>query len=121
MADRLKSKEDLMLESMFRSEPVRDDGFSVNVISGVRRRLWVRRFSIPIALIIGMAIGAKPLAQLAMTIPKLLAIVPESLKVSDNVSNLSFLQISNLPASSTVVLGAMLLATVLLAGKLLED
>jgi hypothetical protein len=33
MAERIKDKEDLKLESMFRSEPVADDGFSVNIIS----------------------------------------------------------------------------------------
>ena len=104
MAERLKDKEDKALEAMFRSEPVADDGFSVNVVSRVRRRLWVRRLSLPLAFTVGAIVSAKPLLQLVELIPRIVGIVPDSLL------GLFDLQLSGLPQLSTIVLGIMLLA-----------
>ena len=115
MVDRLKDAEDLKLESLFRLQPVQDDGFSVNVVSRVRRRIWVRRLALPVAITIGTLIAAKPLLQLAGAVPKLLMIVPDSL------SSLNSLPLTSLPQNSTVVFGAMLLFAVMMIGKMLED
>ena len=115
MADRLKDDEDLKLESLFRSQPVQDAGFSVKVVSRVRRRIWVRRLAMPVAIAIGTLIAAKPLLQLASAIPKLLMIVP------DNMAGLNTLGLSSLPQNSTVIFGAMLLFAVMMVGKMLED
>ena len=115
MADRLKDAEDLKLESLFRSQPVRDNGFSVNVVSRVRRRIWVRRLALPVAITIGTLIAAKPLLQLASAVPKLLMVVP------DSMASVSNLQLSSLPQNSTVIFGAMLLFAVMMIGKMLED
>ena len=71
MAERIKDKEDLKLESMFRSDSVADDGFSVNIISRVKRQMWIRRLAMPVAIGIGMSIAAKPLLQLAGIAPNL--------------------------------------------------
>ena len=49
MAEHIKDDADRMLESMFASDPVPDDGFSVRVVRKVRRRIWVRRLTLPIA------------------------------------------------------------------------
>ena len=115
MADRLKDAEDLKLESLFRSQPVQDDGFSVNVVSRVRRRIWVRRLALPIAITIGTLIAAKPLLQLAGAVPKLLMIVP------DRLGSLNNFPLTSLPQNSTVIFGAMLLFAVMMIGKMLED
>lgn len=115
MADRLKDDADLKLELLFRSQPVQDDGFSVKVVSRVRRRIWVRRLAMPVAITIGTLIAAKPLLQLANAIPKLLMIVPGSM------SSLNNLPIGGLPQNSTVIFGAMLLFAVMMVGKMLED
>ena len=115
MADRLKDAEDLKLESLFRSQPVRDNGFSVNVVSRVRRRIWVRRLALPVAITIGTLIAAKPLLQLASAVPKMLMVVP------DSMASVSNLQLSSLPQNSTVIFGAMLLFAVMMIGKMLED
>jgi hypothetical protein len=115
MADRLKDDTDLKLESLFRSQPVQDDGFSVKVVSRVRRRIWVRRLALPVAITVGTLIAAKPLLQLASAIPKLLMIVPDSMSGLDN------LPLSSLPQNTTVIFGAMLLFAVMMVGKMLED
>lgn len=115
MADRLKDEEDTRLESLFRSEPVRDDGFSVRVVSRVRRQMWVRRLSLPFAFVIGAAVSAKPVLQLANALPNLLGSVPGV------AVNLEKLPLGSLPQTSTMLLGVMLLAAVLMASRMLED
>ncbi len=115
MADRLKDDADLKLESLFRSQPVLDDGFSVKVVARLRHRIWVRRLAMPVAITIGTLIAAKPLLQLASAIPKLLMIVP------DSMGSLNNLPLSSLPQNSTIMFGAMLLFAVMMVGKMLED
>jgi len=116
MADRLKDEADTRLESLFRSEPVRDDGFSVRVVARVRRQMWVRRLSLPLAFVIGVALSAKPLLQLANALPKLLGSVPAAAGLS-----LDKLPINVLPQTSSIIMGVMLLAAVLMIGRMLED
>ena len=79
MAERLKDAADLKLESLFRSEPAEDDGFSINVMKRVRRQMWVRRLSLPVAIVLGVLIAAKPLAQLVSAISNLLTAVPTNI------------------------------------------
>ena len=117
MAERLKDNEDLKLEALFRSEPVQDDGFSVKVISRVRRQMWVRRFSLPTAFAIGAMFAAKPFIQLAELLPKLFQIVPQGLT---NLVDLPLPQ-DGMPQVSTIVMGVLLLAVTLLIGRMLED
>jgi hypothetical protein len=122
MADRLKDDEDVKLESLFRSQPVQDAGFSVKVVSRVRRRIWVLRLAMPVAITIGTLIAAKPLLQLASAIPKLLMIVPDNMGSLNTLGgSLNTLGLSSLPQNSTVIFGAMLLFAVMMVGKMLED
>ena len=115
MAERLKDSEDLKLEALFRSEPVLDDGFSASIVSRVRRRMWVRRLSLPTAFAIGVIIAAKPLMQLAGLVTQLVGIVPPSLmSVFD-------LQFGGMLQGPTVILGIMLLAAMLMIGRMLEE
>ena len=115
MAERLKDSDDLKLEALFRSEPVLDDGFSARIVSRVRRRMWVRRLSLPTAFAIGVIIAAKPVMQLASLVPKLVSIVPQSL------ASVFDLQLGGMFQGSTVILGIMLLAATLMIGRMLEE
>ena len=115
MAERLKDSEDMKLEAMFRSEPVPDDGFSAGIVSRVRRRMWVRRLSMPTALVIGAIIAAKPLLQLSNLVPKLVSIVPQ------NLASVFDFQLGGMFQESTIILGIMLLAAMLMIGRMLEE
>lgn len=112
MAERFKDAEDRLLESMFESVPVADDGFSVNVVSTIRRRLWLRRLTLPCAAAIGAVLTIKPLAGLVKAFAGFSAIIPQQL-ISATASML--------PQVSTLVLGAMLLAVCLLGIQALDE
>ena len=115
MAERLKDKEDLALDAMFRSDPIADDGFSVKVVSTVRRRMWVRRLSLPVAVVIGAAISAKPLVEVVNVVPGLIN------SVFGSALSLDKLPLQNMPQLSTMLLGASLLMAVMLASRILEE
>lgn len=115
MAEKLKDELDLSIESMFASDPVIDDGFSVRVVSRVRRQMWVRRLTMPAALLIASVIGAKPLVQLIGFTTKLLGSLPVEVLVFDNLPAVEAPQIS------TFIIGAALLGIVLMIGRMLEE
>jgi hypothetical protein len=115
MAERMKDPEDLKLEGLFREEPVADDGFSVSVVARVRRQVWVRRLSLPVAIAIGSLIGIKPLLELAGTLPQIFSIIPVD-KLGADV-----LPIDALPQGSTLMIGATLIMAVMFASRLLEE
>ncbi len=117
MAERIKDEEDRLLESMFESAPIADDGFSVAVVRRVRRRLWLRRLAVPLATLIGGAIAIKPLTGFVVAIAKLFVLMPPEL-ISSARALVPELPITQLP---TVVLGAMLLAAILLGLRSLEE
>lgn len=116
MVDRLKDKEDLKLESLFRSERIADAGFSDRVVSRIRRQVWVRRLALPIAFVVGGAIAVKPLSQLVMTLYGVAASVPQKLGSQAEIAS-----IMQLPHASTVIMGVLLLGVVLLTTRMLED
>jgi len=76
MADKIRDAEDRLLESMFRSKPIDDGGFSDRIITRIRRRLWLRRLTLPIAMLAGAAIAIKPLLQVAAVLSTLTDFVP---------------------------------------------
>ncbi len=112
MVDRLKDNEDKLLESLFRSDPVPDDGFSLKIISEIKRRIWIRRLTLPAAFVVGAAIALKPLSQLAVTFSKLLTLIP---------TNVGSLSLDNFPQISTVILGGLLLVGMMMVTKMLEE
>jgi hypothetical protein len=122
MAEKLKDAEDRLLESMFHSQAIADDGFSRRIVTRIRRRLWVQRLALPIALVIGGAIALKPAMQLMLLMPKLLAIVPQGV-LNVPASWLPQVEASAFGASfpQIVVLGAMLLVAAFLGIRLLEE
>lgn len=112
MAEKIKDAEDRLLESLFDSEAVADDGFSVRVVSKVKRQLWLRRLMLPVAAVIGGAIAFKPLTGLVAALANLSSLIPEAA-----VSSAA----SSIPQLQTVVLGAILLAVGLLGARMIED
>jgi len=115
MAERLKDKEDLKLELIFRSDTVPDDGFSVKVVSRVRRRIWIRRLSMPVAIALGAVVGAKPLLGFASAVPGLVnSLFGSSISIGQ-------LPVYDIPRLSTLLFGATLLMAVLLASRILEE
>jgi hypothetical protein len=101
MADKIKDPTDRLLESMFQSEPIADDGFSRKVVSRVRRAMWVRRLALPIAMLVGATIAIKPAVELLTFAPRLLSLVPPEV---------TSVPMNFLPQLPVVVLGGMLLA-----------
>jgi len=117
MAERLKDREDLRLEALFASAAIADDGFSRRVMARVRRQIWVRRLTLPVAFIIGASIAAKPLLQLVQAVSSLLEFIPQT--VANNVgASLGASPIAQVPHLQAIVLGATLLLAVLMFGKL---
>ncbi len=112
MADRLKDNEDKVLESLFGSKPVLDNGFSARVMTRLNRRLWIRRLALPAAFLVGAAVALKPLSQLVITFSKLLTVIP---------TDVGGLSIDMIPQSTTVILGALLLVAMMMITKMLED
>ena len=112
MAEKIKDAEDGLLESLFDSEPVADDGFSVRVVRKVNRQLWLRRLTLPIAAVIGGAIAFKPLTGLVAALANLSSLIPEAAVNS---------AASSIPQLQTVVLGAILLAVGLVGMRMIED
>ena len=122
MADKLMDAQDRLLESMFKSEPIPDDGFSHRIVNRIRRRIWVRRLALPIAMLIGVVIAIKPASQLVVAASKLLTVVPQDVlllpakwlpQVQGVVISGSFMQ--------TVIYGAVLLGVGLVGSRLLAE
>ena len=112
MADKRKDAEDRLLESMFQSEPIADDGFSDRIVTRIRRRLWLRRLALPVAMLVGGGIAAKPVSELVLAASKVLTVLPQDLLA---------VPATWVPQIQLVVVGAMLLAAGGLGMRLIED
>jgi len=115
MADRMKDAQDLKLESMFTSKAIADNGFSARIQQRLRRQLWLRRLTLPIAVLIGGAIAIKPLVGFITALPKLFSVLPASVS-----SNLQQVPIS-IPQLPTIMLGGMLVIVVVMLTRMLEE
>ncbi len=111
MADAMKDAEDLVLEKLLGSEAIADDGFSDRVVKKVRRRLWVRRLTLPIAAAIGLSIAAKPVLSLLESLHGLL----ETVVPADAAA------VPALPSLPLLFGGALLFVAVVAAVQLIED
>jgi len=112
MAERIKDDEDRLLESMFASEPIADNGFSEQVVRRVKRKFFLRRLTLPVAALIGGAIAFKPLSGLAAAVYQLLLLLPDELVVSAT---------DNLPSIQLIVTGGLILFAAILTLNMLED
>ena len=112
MVEKMKDVDDKMLEALFASEPLPDNGFSEKIVGRIRRRLWLRRLTLPTAVVVGGLIAVKPLLGLAGALLNLASLVPQRL-VEQTAGAI--------PSMPTVVLGAMLLVVCLVGARGLED
>ncbi len=94
------------------SPPIADDGFSTQIVGNLKRRLWIRRLTVPVAGIIGGVLAFKPLSGLVAIIASLSAMIPK--EVVSSTAN-------SLPQMSLIMLGAALLVTCLVGLRFLED
>lgn len=112
MAEKIKDAEDRMLEAMFDSPPLADDGFSRRVTRRIQRRLWLRRLTVPVAGTLGGVIAFKPLTGLVSLATNLSVLIPQ-----DFIATAAGV----IPQAQTLVLGAVLLGVCLLGLRLLEE
>ncbi len=113
MADSTKDAEDRMLESMFAAEPIADEGFSEQIVGKIRRKLWLKRLSLPIAATIGGLVAYEPAVTLANVVTQLVV----------RVAPQDFLAASFgwLPAPHLIVAGGLMLAVAMVSVRMLED
>lgn len=112
MADKIRDADDQMLEALFSSEPIADNGFSGRVVSKIRRRLWIRRLTLPTAAAIGAAVSLKPLGAL---VAMLFSFV-ESLPIEVVTVSTSWV-----PPVPLIALGGILFAALMFGLQLFEE
>lgn len=106
MRDKAKDAEDRLLEVMFRSVPMADDGFSRRVVARIRRRIWLRRLVLPAAALVGGSIAARPVLELVSGTTKLLSVVSQAF---------AMVPVPWIPPLQVVILGAVLLMAMMLS------
>ncbi len=112
MAEKLKDAEDRFLESMLELAPLADDGFSDQVVKRIRRKLWLRRITLPLAAAVGALMAFKPVAGLVTMAYQVLLGMPNDLVATAT---------SNLPSIQLIVTGAMILVAALMSLNMLEE
>lgn len=117
MVERLKDSDELKLEALFRNDPIPDDGFSRRVVVRVRRRLWIRRLTMPVAVLIGGLIAAKPASDLLLAAYRLVSVLPDELTKVPMPS----LSAESLPQFSAALVGIVLVTAGVLFVRTLED
>lgn len=112
MADKIKDAEDQMLEALFGTETIADNGFSNRVVGKIRRRLWLRRLALPVAACIGGLIAFKPALALFALLSKLLTAIPAELTASS---------LAWVPPMQLLVSGGLLLIAAIYGLRMLEE
>lgn len=112
MAERIKDPEDRMLEALFESAPIADNGFAAKVVRRLRQRLWIRRLALPVALLVGGSIAFKPLVQLTTATTTLLDALP---------GEFTALPVESIPQLPTLLMGAALLGVAMLTARMLQE
>ena len=112
MAERIKDAEDRLLESMFDSAPIADNGFSGQIVKRIRRKLWIRRVTLPLAVLLGLLVAFRPMAAVVKGVYDLLLSMP-----GDLVPSLA----GTLPSLQLIVTGALILVVAMFSLSMLED
>lgn len=112
MVDRMKDKADIRLETMFRSDTIDDGGFSERVVTRIRHKIWIRRWTLPIAIVTGALIAVKPAAELLTLLPVLMSLVPDEMRA---------VPADLVPQFSTLAAGAVVAGVMALVVRALED
>jgi hypothetical protein len=112
MADKTSDAMDRLLASAFKSEPIADDGFSKRIVSRIRRRMWINRLALPVAILVGAAFALKPAVQIVNALLPLLNVVPVEIASAP---------MEFLPQVQMFVLGGMAFAAGITLLKMLEE
>ena len=112
MADKTSDAVDRLLASAFESAPIADDGFSDRIVSTIRRRIWINRLALPVAILVGAAFAFKPAVQLVSALLPLLNIVP---------AELASAPMQFLPQMQLIVLGGMAFAAGVMLLRMFEE
>lgn len=112
MAEKTSDAVDRLLASAFAAEPIADDGFSGRIVSKLRRRIWVNRLALPVAVVVGAAFALKPALQIVNALLPLLQSVPIELASAP---------MQFLPQIQLIVLGGMAFAAAVTLIKMLEE
>ena len=112
MAERIKDEQDRLLESMFESAPIADNGFSRQIVRRIRRKLWIRRITLPVAVLLGGLVAFQPVVALVRGLYQVLSSMP-----GDLVPSLA----GSLPSLQLIVTGALILFVVMFSLNMLED
>lgn len=112
MADKTSDALDRLLASAFEAEPIADDGFSARIVSTIRRRIWINRLALPVAVFVGAAFALKPAIQLVNALLPLLNVVP---------AEIASAPMQYLPQLQIIVLGGLAFAAGITLLKILEE
>ncbi|MBT8086448.1 MAG: DUF5056 domain-containing protein [Gammaproteobacteria bacterium] len=112
MAEKIKDADDRRLESMFHTSPIADDGFSDRIVKRIRRKLYLRRLTLPVAATLGGLLAFKPFTGLINSIYRILLDMPMDFLPSAT---------AYLPSLQLTVTGGLILFVVLMSLSMLED
>lgn len=112
MADKIADALDRRLESLLREDAIADDGFSKRVVARIRRRIWVNRLALPIAVAVGFAFAVKPVLDLVQALLPLFSVLPTEMFSAS---------LQYLPQLQLVVLGGMMLAGLMILVHFIEE
>ena len=115
MAERIKDEQDRLLESMFESAPIADNGFSRQIVRRIRRKLWIRRITLPVAVLLGGLVAFQPVVAILRGLYQVLSSMPGV--PADLVPSLA----GSLPSLQLIVTGALILFVVMFSLNMLED
>jgi len=112
MADKTSDSQDRLLESVFHTEPISDEGFSDRIVFTIRRRIWINRLALPVAALVGAAFALKPASQLVVALLPLLNVV------SGDMVNVP---LQFLPQLQMILLGGMTFGAAITLFKVFEE
>ena len=113
MVERMKDKDDLALENLFGAQPaIADDGFSRKVMARLRRRIWVQRLAMPVAILLGALIAFQPALEVLRALYGLLDVLP---------SGVVTVPADSIPQMSTMVIVAGVIVAALFLAPALEE
>lgn len=108
----MKDQADLKLEALFHSDAVNDDGFSERVMKRIRWQMRMRRYALPLAMLVGGLIAAKPAIDLLMVASQLVTVLPADLRM---------MPLDAMPQWTTVIGGLAIAGVTAMLVRLLEE
>ena len=108
----MRDEIDERLAALLRPERIADDGFSDRITRRIRRRVWVRRLTIPVAAVLGGAVALNPLASMVALLFEFLRSLP-----FDFVATTT----GWLPSAPLIASGGLLLIVMLLGLRVIDE